>query len=374
MLRVGIVGIGFMGWIHTLAYRKVKGVKVVAYCEQNEKRLAGDWTDIKGNFGPPGEMMDMKSYACYDDLDKCLKDPKIDLVDICLPPGAHATATIKAFKAGKHVFCEKPIALTGSDAKKMVKAATDSKKQLLIGHVLPFFSEYAYAYKIVSSGKYGKLLGGHFKRLISDPQWLPNFYNPQQVGGPMLDLHVHDAHFICLLFGLPSAVLSTGRMRGEVAEFFTSQFQFADDSLCVTATSGVIRQQGRSFTHGFEIHLEKATLLFDFSVIDGKGELNMPVTLLTADGKVTRPEFPPADAEDAFAAELTEAAKAIRTDKPSAILNGQLASDALALCEAETKSVRKCGLVKIYALFRVHLAEASRIAMYTIFKADSSFG
>ena len=347
MLRVGIVGIGFMGWIHTLAYRKVKGAKVVAYCEQIEKRLAGDWTDIKGNFGPPGEMMDMRPYACYSDLDKMLKDPKIDLVDICLPPGAHATAAIKALKAGKHVLCEKPIALSVTDAKKMVKAATDSGKQLLIGHVLPFFAEFTYAFKLVTSGKYGKPLGGHFKRVISDPQWLPNFFDPDKVGGPMLDLHVHDAHFIRLLFGMPTAVLSTGRMRGEVAEFFTSQFQFPDPSRSVTATSGCIRQQGRAFTHGYEIHLEKATVLFDSAVIDGKGELNMPVTLLTADGKVTRPEFPAAAAEDAFAAEIGEVVKSIRTGKPSAILNGQLASDALALCEAQTQSVRKRKLVKV---------------------------
>ena len=347
MLRVGVVGIGFMGWIHTLAYRKVKGVKVVAYCEQNEKRLAGDWTDIKGNFGPPGEKMNMKSYACYTELDEMLKDPKIDLVDICLPPGAHAVAATKALKAGKHVFCEKPIALAAADAKKMLKAAADSGKQLLIGHVLPFFSEFAYAHKIATSGKYGKLLGGHFKRVISDPQWIPNFYDPQRVGGPMLDLHIHDAHYIRLLFGMPTAVLSTGRMRGEVAEFFTSQFQFADENLSVTATSGVIRQQGRSFMHAFEIHLEKATIVFEFSVIDGKAELNMPVTLLTADGKVTRPTFPAGDAEDPFAAELTEAAKSIRTGKPSPILNAQLAGDALALCEAQTESIRKRKLIKL---------------------------
>lgn len=344
MLRVGIVGIGFMGWIHTLAYRQVKGAKVVAYCEQNTKRLAGDWTDIRGNFGPPGEQMDMSPYFCTTELDELLANPKIDMVDICLPPGMHAMAAVKALKAGKHVFCEKPIALTAADAKKMVKTAESTGKQLLVGHVLPFFSEYQYALKLVQSGKYGKLLGGHFKRVISDPQWLPNFYDPQKIGGPMLDLHVHDAHFIRLLFGMPSSVYSTGRMRGEVAEFFTTQFGYDDPTLCVTATSGVIRQQGRSFTHSFEIQLEKATIMFESSVIDGKGELNMPVTLLTADGKVTRPEF---EAGDAFAAEITEVAKSIRTGKPSAILNGQLACDALAICDAETRSVRGHKLVKI---------------------------
>ena len=57
MINVGVVGIGFMGMIHYLAYQKVKGVKVAAMCEQDRKRLAGDWRSIKGNFGPAGTMM-----------------------------------------------------------------------------------------------------------------------------------------------------------------------------------------------------------------------------------------------------------------------------------------------------------------------------
>ena len=48
-----------------------------------------------------------------------------------------------------------------------------------------------------------RLLGGHFLRVISDPLWLKDFYDPHRVGGPLVDLHVHDAHFIRLLFGMP---------------------------------------------------------------------------------------------------------------------------------------------------------------------------
>ena len=50
------------------------------------------------------------------------------------------------------------------------------------------------------------MIGGSFKRVISDPQWLPHFYDPDKIGGPLLDLHIHDAHLIRLLFGMPSAV------------------------------------------------------------------------------------------------------------------------------------------------------------------------
>ena len=231
----------------------------------------------------------------------------------------------------------------------MVNTARAAGKQLMIGQVLPFFPEYALAYEAVRGGKYGRLLGGHFKRIISDPQWLKDFYDPKKIGGPMLDLHVHDAHYVRLLCGMPRAVFSTGRMRGEVAEYFASQFLFKDPKLVVSVTSGVIHQQGRGFSAGFEIHLERATLLYDFAVIDGKPETNMPFTVLRHDGKVERPQIKSADPVDSFAAELTEALKSVRTGKRSPLLDGELARDAITLCQKQTESIQKGRLVNIRA-------------------------
>ena len=348
MVRVGITGIGFMGMIHYLAYQRIKGVKVVAMCESDQKRLRGDWRGIKGNFGPPGEMMDLSGIDTYTNYDELLANPTVDMVDICLPPALHADFTVKALQAGKHVFCEKPIALKVKDGERMVKASEKAGKLLMIGQVLPFFPEYSHAYKLITGGKYGKLLGGFFKRIISDPLWVPNFYDPNRVGGPLLDLHIHDAHFIRLLCGMPEAVYSSGRTRGEVVEFLTTQFVYpAEQRLSVTATSGVLYQQGRSFTHGFEIYLEKASLLYDFQVIDGQPITTMPLTILDARGKVSKPDLGPGDPIDAFEAELTAAAKAVKTGNPSPISSADLARDALILCHKQSESVFKGKLVKV---------------------------
>ena len=133
-----------------------------------------------------------------------------------------------------------------ADATRMVRTAEKAKRQLLIGHVLPFMPEYAFAYEAISGGKYGRAAGGNFKRVISDPLWIKDFYDPRKVGGPVVDLHIHDAHFIRLVCGMPSAVFSTGRMRGESVEFIDTQFLYPGKRLAVAATSGVINQQGRS--------------------------------------------------------------------------------------------------------------------------------
>jgi len=334
MLKVGISGIGFMGMIHYLAYQRIEGEKVTALCETYAKeRLTGDWTKIKGNFGPAGTQMDLTGIATYDNFEAMLADPNVDVVDVCLHPRAHAAATIAALEAGKNVFCEKPISLKIDDAVAMVEASKKAGKMLCIGHVLPFFASHNYVAEAKKTGRYGKLLGGNFVRVISDPVWLSDFYNMETCGGPMIDLHVHDAHFIRAMFGMPKAVQAVGRCRGDVPEYFNTQFLYDDPDLVVTATSGCIMQQGRPFTHGYEVHFEDATILCETFT-------ETPVTVLHKDGSVEKPDLGAGDDITAFEAEMTEAKKAFESGQPSALLDGELARDALILCYKEIEAIR----------------------------------
>lgn len=346
MIRVGIVGLGFMGWIHWLACQRLGGVRVAAISTRDKRRLSGDWRGIQGNFGPPGEKVDLSKVVAYPRLDDLLADPSIDMVDVTLPPSLHADVAIRALAAGKHVFCEKPMALRSADCKRMVAAARQANRLLMIGHVLPFFPEYDWALKTIRGGKYGRLRGGAFRRVISDPTWLKDFWSAEHVGGPMIDLHVHDAHFIRLVFGMPEEVTTAGRVRNDLPEFWHSQFRFADRELVVEATSGTINQQGRPFTHGFEIHLERATLAFEFAVIGGDGRYLCEPTLLDNKGEVQRPKLSDGDPIDAFVAELRDVAKAVRTGKPSEILGALLAQDAMRICEKEAASLQRGRPVK----------------------------
>src|SRR5919109_2413322 len=101
MIRIGIVGVGFMGMIHYLAGGRLRGGRVAAVCSRDPKKLAGDWRGIRGNFGPPGEVMDLSALKKYDSLEALLADPEIDLVDVCNPTHLHAPTAGAALRAGK---------------------------------------------------------------------------------------------------------------------------------------------------------------------------------------------------------------------------------------------------------------------------------
>jgi predicted dehydrogenase len=231
------------------------------------------------------------------------------------------------------------MALTVTDCRRMIRAADKARRRLFVGHVLPFFPEYAWALKTITSGKYGPLRGGSFKRVISEPLWLKNFWLPDQVGGPMLDLHVHDAHFIRLVFGMPTSVVTRGTSHNALPKYWHSLFGFADDAVAVEATSGTIDQQGRTFNHGFEIHLERATLMFEFAVLGGKGRYLCPPTVLDARGKAETVALSGGDPMDAFHAELSEVLRCLGKDCASDLLNGELARDAIVLCHKQSESL-----------------------------------
>ena len=142
------------------------------------------------------------------------------------------------------------------------------------------------------------------------------------------------------------------RLQGELAEYWHTQFDYSNSQgsqgdYVVEATSGTIEQQGRAFDHGFEIHLEQATLLFQFAVIGGEGRYLCAPTLLAGQGKVQRPKLSDGDPMNAFLTELREVARSLRTGRKSEILDGQLARDAILLCQKQTESIRRGRPVRV---------------------------
>jgi predicted dehydrogenase len=339
MVGIGIVGIGFMGMIHFLAARQIRSGRVVAICSRDPKKLAGDWTNIQGNFGPRGTQMDLAAQAKYPEISGLLADPQVDVVDLCVPNDEHARLAIQALEAGKHVLVEKPIALSVADADRMLAAARASGKTLMVAHVLPFVPEFAFALDAVQSGRYGRLQAAHFMRVISKPDWSSGNADVERSGGPAIDLHIHDTHFVGLLCGVPKAVQARGVVEDGAVVHLATQYHY-DDNVAVSSLSGALSQGGRPFAHGYELYLERATIAFEFANLSGQGHVAMPLSVILPDGTVQRPELGPGDPVAAFTEELETAAEAVANGSQASRLSGELARQALALCWAEVESVK----------------------------------
>jgi predicted dehydrogenase len=270
-----------------------------------------------------------------------LANPDIDMVDICSPTQAHPEQAIAALKAGKHVLVEKCIALEPKQADAMVKAAKKAGKLLMVAHVLPFVPEFAYAAEVIRSKEHGKLLAAHFTRVISQPDWSAEIGDAAATGGPAIDLHIHDTHFIGLICGVPKKVNATGVTQKGSVQYLATHYLYgkAGRPPAVTCSSGAVAQKGREFIHGFEIYLEKAMLIHDCA---------KPLALYTADGKVTQVKLEGGgDPTAAFTLELQAAVDSISKNKVHDYLSAQLARDALVMCWKECQSVKKGKAVSV---------------------------
>ncbi len=137
-VKVGIIGMGFMGRMHLASYMKLPGARVIAMADIDEEKRRGNLGDA-GNLGDTGFKFDIKSFEqVYSSGFELIEDPAIDLVDICVPTCDHKALFVAAVEAGKHVLCEKPMAVQPADVTAMIAAGTKAKKAVMIAQCIRF--------------------------------------------------------------------------------------------------------------------------------------------------------------------------------------------------------------------------------------------
>lgn len=183
VLNIGIIGCGgIANGKHMPALSKLAEVQMTAFCDiQLEKAQ-----EAAGKFGSAGA----KVYSDYREL---LKDKSIDVVHICTPNKSHADITVDSLEAGKHVMCEKPMAKTAADAKRMVEAARRTGKKLTIGYQNRFRSDSQYLHKLCCGGELGEIYyaRAHAIRRRAVPTWGVFLNAEEQGGGPLIDIGTH---------------------------------------------------------------------------------------------------------------------------------------------------------------------------------------
>lgn len=285
-VRVGIIGLGFMGSTHYRIYKENELASVVAIADVDKAKTQGDWSKIVANIGDVDNNLpvDLSGIQTYADAMQLINNPDIDLVDICLPTYLHARYIIAALKAGKHVMCEKPMARSAAEAREILAEANKSDKYLMIGMCIRFWPEYQHAYQLVKSGNLGKIKSATFKRVspsLAGNSWEDWFMKDKLSGGALLDLHLHDTDAINYFLGKPKRVTSFGlkgfRSDSGIDHVFTN-YEYDDENL-VCSEGGWAPAGSTPFEMSFQIIGENGTIRLSetgYKVIYENGTIETP--------------------------------------------------------------------------------------------------
>jgi predicted dehydrogenase len=208
-LRVGIIGVGIIGKHHLAEYARIGGVEIVAAADIDTPELnrVADLHNIPNR---------------YHDFRDLLKHDEIQAVDVCVHNNLHAPLTIAALKAGKHVYCEKPMAGAYADALAMQETAKACGKMLNIQLATLFSKETRIAKRLINDGHLGRVYhvrSAGFRR--RGRPYVDGYATPQFVqkevsgGGAMYDMGVYHIAQLLYLLGNPAVERVTGRVYQE---------------------------------------------------------------------------------------------------------------------------------------------------------------
>ena len=244
MIKVGLIGCGFMGSMHANCYKYIDGVKVTAVADLRREKAEelANGADI------------------YSDGKDLINNADVDVIDICLPTYLHAEYAMLAMEKIKYLFVEKPVALNNSEAKAMLKKATKTGTKVQVGQVIRFWDEYVELKKIIDSGTYGKVVNANFRRISPRPTWGYNNWllDTKISGGAAEDLHIHDTDFVLSVFGTPEKFYSVKNVLGEQNSYINTIMQYKDFVVSVEGTWDL--PTSHPFEATFRVVFEKATI------------------------------------------------------------------------------------------------------------------
>lgn len=182
-LKVGIIGCGGIAkGKHLPSLSKLSQVELAAFCDIVVSRAE----EAAEKYGGPEAKV-------YEDYRQLLEDQSIDVIHVCTPNDSHADITIAALEAGKHVMCEKPMAKTAEDARRMLEAAKRTGKKLTIGYNNRFRPDSQYLQQFCRDGGLGEIYfaKAHALRRRAVPTWGVFLDEEKQGGGPLIDIGTH---------------------------------------------------------------------------------------------------------------------------------------------------------------------------------------
>lgn len=316
MLKVGIIGCGSIAkQRHGHEYFMNPNVEIVGFFDLDPNR-AQALVDVFGG----------KVFATAEEL---IADPTIDAVSVCVANAFHAEMTIKALQAGKHVLCEKPMAVTLADCEAMVAAAKKAGKRLMLGHNQRLAPAHKKAREIIESGAMGKVITfqstfGHkgpemWSMDKSASTWF--FKKKSAAFGSMADLGIHKIDLMRYLIG--SDITSVYSNMAVLDKKFPdgTPIEVDDNSVeILTFANGAMGTVTTSWTHYGE-ECNTSTLFCEKGIMKLYADPNYSLQVVNADGTkvlyaLDRMQTND-DAQQASSGVIDEFVSAVLSGKPS---------------------------------------------------------
>lgn len=208
IVKVGIIGCGgIANGKHMPALAALPNVQMVAFCDLIEERAA----KAAKEYGTP----DARVYTDYREL---LKEDEIEVVHVLTPNREHADISIDAMYAGKHVMCEKPMAKTAEDARRMTAAAKATGKKLTVGYQHRQKPQSRYAKDYIETGALGEIYYAncYALRRRGTPNWGVFLNEEEQGGGPVIDIATHSLDLTLYLMNNYEPAVVLGRTHKKI--------------------------------------------------------------------------------------------------------------------------------------------------------------
>jgi len=301
MIKVGIVGAGFMGTTHAQGYAQVADTKIIGIADMREepcRKLAAQHS--------------AEAFATIDDL----LARKPDIVDICLPTPMHPDAVARAAKAGANILLEKPIALTLKAADEIIEVVRKNKVRCMIAHVLRFWPEYVKIREVLLLGTLGKPLTAGAIRVSEPPGWSGWFKDASQSGGVCVDLMIHDFDMCNWLFGKPVTAYAAATENFGGGWFDMNAIVSYESGVSVSFKGSQMMPKGYPFTMGLRIQGTKGTLDFLFRAganVENRAEAQKDFVLFLEDGTA---KTLTAEGIDGYAAEVAYFVECVKKNRP----------------------------------------------------------
>jgi len=308
ILKVGIVGAGGMGSTHARCWSRLPVARVTAVADPQTSKARA----------LAGRLVQETAPTVLASADEMLAYADVDVVSVCVPTDLHRTVTEAALRAGKHVLCEKPMALSLSDCDAMIATAEAAGTVFTVAQVVRCFPEYARAKTLVDAGVVGQPAavrvrrGGDFPR--SDTDW---YADVEKSGGIIFDLMVHDIDWLQWCFGPISRVYARGLTerlgKGELDHLDYALLTLRHASGVISHAEGTWADPG-GFATAFEIAGDAGLLTHD-----SRRAVALTQAVRGADAKVggvALPRSPLTPGDDPYFREIESFAASVRMGAP----------------------------------------------------------